>query len=319
MGRKVLKPTSENMQQVVDGMVRHLRDPKRVLEQPSFSFVERYLAASDPVRTGMALAQVARELFGQASVLRLNGHDDAILFRRAFAYFCWARELYLHSRLARDVSHEMPDDDARESLSVQGLAAACGEGWFTDWHATWLSEYFRAGGPESNALDFSQDHPARRFYGLLQDCLVARKWPEALDDTALKGYAPLLRAAGNPAQFRRALVNYCDHRMSQYEGYEDLESTKHWPDSADRFVVQGPTFGGYWPLELYTVAYLWRITHGGELSLDAPHPLLQTPLMRAPLPALRPMWEDDYTARAAGLWHASFDGRFKLHAPSTGS
>jgi hypothetical protein len=252
-------------------------------------------------------------------VERLRGQDHATDLSRGFAYFYWGRELDLCARASEAWSHDACDDFARGSLSVQGLAAACGEGWFTEWQATWLNEYFRAGGPEANTLDFSQDHPARRFYALLQQCLVKRQWPNDLDDIELKGYAPLLRAVGEATLFKKALVDYCDHRMSQYEGYEDLESTKHWPDSADRFVVQGPTFGGYWPLELYTVAYLWRITHGGELSLDAPHPLLQTPLMRAPLPALRPMWEDDYTARAAGLWHASFDGRFKLHAPSTGS
>jgi hypothetical protein len=319
MGRKLVKPTRENMQEVVDRMFRYLHDPKVEWEDPSFAFVDRYLGNRDAGRTGSALSRVGTDLLNRGMVERLRGQDHATDLSRGFAYFYWGRELDLCARASEAWSHDARDDFAHESLSVQGLAAGCGEGWFADWQATWLNEYFRAGGPQENMLDFSQDHPARRFYGLLQECLVARKWPEAFDDIELKGYAPLLRAAGDPDRFRKALVDYCDHRMSQSEGYEDMDATKHWPGSASRFVVQGPTFGSLWPVELYTIAHLWRVTQNSELSLDAPHPLLQTPLMRAPMPALRPMWEDEYTARAAELWHASFDGRFKLHAPTTAS
>jgi hypothetical protein len=314
-----MKPTRDTMQQVVDRIYRYVLDPKRVQADPSLAAVESYLTLRDAGRVGLALEQVASKLFTNGMVQRLHGQAHSKELRRGFGYFYWARELDVCDRISQEVAPDVRDDFAHESLSVQGLAAGCGEGWFADWQATWLNEYFRAGGPQKNMLDFSQDHPARRFYGLLQECLVARKWPEAFDDIELKGYAPLLRAAGDPDRFKKALVDYCDHRMSQSEGYEDMDATKHWPGSASRFVVQGPTFGSLWPVELYTIAHLWRITHNSELSLNAPHPLLQTPLMRAPMPALRPMWEDDYTARAAELWHASFDGRFKLHAPTTAS
>jgi hypothetical protein len=45
---------------------------------------------------------------------------------------------------------------------------------------------------------------------------------------------------------------------------------------------------------------------GNTISLDAPHPLLQSHLMKDPFPSLDPVWEDDLTRELKAFHNQMF-------------
>jgi hypothetical protein len=85
--------------------------------------------------------------------------------------------------------------------------------------------------------------------------------------------------------------------------------------SAIESVMDRGNWEQVFPVELLTLQYAFKKATGGHLSLDAPHPLLQTPLMRAPWPPLTPLHEDQVTASLKQLGQSVFGGQWQLRKP----
>ena len=69
------------------------------------------------------------------------------------------------------------------------------------------------------------------------------------------------------------------------------------------------------PVELLTLRLAYERATGQPLSLDAPHPMLQGPLMKLPFPAVEPLFEDKWTRQLEALRLEVSAGRVAARAP----
>jgi hypothetical protein len=116
------------------------------------------------------------------------------------------------------------------------------------------------------------------------------------------------------AEFRKALVSFCDYRVAQAFGYDGMEATRRRSEDRTESVLDRGGWIRLFPLELFSLRYVYQKTTGKALSLEADHPLLQAPFMK--LPALLPLYEDDHIRRALALANEVFGAAWKPLTPA---
>jgi hypothetical protein len=247
---------------------------------------------------------------------RWDGKEtDGTVLARAFAYFYWAEELLLTHRRVEPWSDSVADDTLFSLLSWQGLAAECGQAWFSEWVAPHLHNLFASGGVRENTRWFAVDMPALRFTQELQQIIITKRWPDTVDIPGLGDYAPLLTTVTRPSEFAAALVDYCDYRTAECFGYHGIDSTKRRRPSVDESVFDRGGWEQVFPVELLTLKFAFQRSTGAQLSLEAAHPLLESPLMRQPFPELMPLHEDDLTRELRSLGESVFGSQWQPRAP----
>jgi len=226
-----------------------------------------------------------------------NGAGDTDgVFAKAFAYFYWGREIQLQSRQAEGVPVDVRDDQLHELLDWQGLAIAAGQGWFAERVAPYLHGLCASGGPRTRQGFFAYDEPALLFFLALQRVLMSGRWPDEAELAGMGSYGLLYASADNPERFSEALVAFCDDRTAECFGYHGIDAVKRRRPSVFESVMDRGSWDRFFPVELWTLQYVFSKATGQRLFLDALHPLLHTPLMKTPLPPLVPLFEDDLTA-----------------------
>ena len=117
----------------------------------------------------------------------------------------------------------------------------------------------------------------------------------------MRAYGDLLaRALASEALFRKALVSFCDYRVAQSFGSYGMEDAGAGSRLSPNPMLDDGGLGyKLFPVELFSLQYVYQKTTGKALSLEADHPLLEQPFMK--LPALLPLYEDDLIRRAAVL------------------
>lgn len=266
----------------------------------------------DDLRTGrapqaglMAGKFLADNLLDQWLVARWQGRSDRdALLAQAFAYAYWGQELMLTHRRIAGWGDNIRDDSFHSSLIWQGLAVASGQAWFTDWMAPQLHNLFASGGVAEWNYFFNVDRPALAFFQALQRTLLTGQWPADL--SGMGDFAPLYATAGDAEAFATALVDYCDYRSAECLGYHGIDATKRRPPSKTESVMDQLGIDQVLPVELFVLRHAYAKATGRTLSLDAPHPLLQTPLMRLPFPTWSNLHEDATTQALKGLCASAF-------------
>jgi hypothetical protein len=128
-------------------------------------------------------------------------------------------------------------------------------------------------------------------------------------------FAPLYATAGEAEAFAAALVDYCDYRSAECLGYHGIDATKRRPPSKIESVMDQLGIDQVCPAELFVLRHAYAKATGKTLSLDAQHPLLQTPLMRSPFPSLSGLHEDATTAALKGLCASAFGAAWSPRQP----
>ena len=234
---------------------------------------------------------------------------------RAFACVYWGAQLVVTNRQVAGWGDDVAEDILYDLLAWQGLAAAGAEAAFADWAAAHLHNLFASGGVEKTARFFAVDQAALKFTEALQLVLLTAKWPAASDVAAMGPYAALFTAAPRPADFRSALVDYCDYRTAECFGYHGIDATVKRRPSADESIMDRGSWEQVYPVELLTLRHAFKKATGQDLSLDAPHPLLQTPLMTMAMPALTPLHDDALTKSLVRLGQSAFGAQWRPGEP----
>lgn len=145
----------------------------------------------------------------------------------------------------------------------------------------------------------SEDEPdTSTFVWLLVRSFCEQQWPgkEALPPELTPWYRDLLLNLDQPDALSEALVRYCDYRLARSYGLSSPDAkTKKW----DAYVCSHREFCLF-PVELLALQRIYQVVTGKEISLDAPHPLLQTPLMRLPV-NWQPLASDPLLEQAQAL------------------
>lgn len=243
-----------------------------------------------------------------------NGSGDLDRsFAKAFSYFRWGREIDLHWRRADGISADVRDDHVHELLDWQALAIAAGQGWFAERVAPHLHGICASGGPRTRQGFFAYDEPALLFFLKLQSVLMTGRWPGEAELAGMGSYGPLYASADDPERFAEALVAFCDHRTAECFGYHGIDAVKRRRPSVFESVMDRGSWDRFFPVELWTLQHAFNRASGKHLSLDAPHPLLHTPLMTTPLPPLLPIFEDELTATLKLYGRSVFGQHWKPH------
>ncbi len=279
--------------------------------------VSRYLEARSPDKASLAASDLAYRLFDRACIDRRQANTAAsdLFLRSSFAYAVLARELDQLARLAPDWPEENGDDLLTTMVAWQGLSAACGSPWFALWVAPHLHNQFGHPSDELPLVGYSYDRPASRFMELLQRCLITGVWPTQFDLPALTAYGPLLQACSQPERWQAALVDYCDWRLANAYGYAYIGAPKRRRQSNLESVLDRESVEQVFPVELLTLRLAYERATGQQLLLDAPHPMLQGPLMALPFPTVEPLFEDEWTRQLAALCVGLSAGRLATRAP----
>jgi hypothetical protein len=317
MARRAFRPTRENREEAVGLLWKEVtansQYRRSLTERGQSTFyrdaIRDFNVGLGTIRhTGLQLTYSAIEASWQ------NLPDKEEQLRRAFCIFYWYAEISRQHRLARQFGDNIHEDFFTELLHQMGIAAACGHTKFVDWMAPYCLKLLLGGGGVT--INFMVDAPARLFTGLLLGAISGRCWPQCIDTAALKNYAPLFATPGDPAAFREALIEYSDYRIAQCFRYDGMDATKRRPLSITGSVLDDDTWGRLFPVELFLLKYAFECTGRGTLSLDAGHPLLQTPLMQAPFPPLEPLYEDDFVRQVQKFGFVAF-GKWQLMEPLT--
>lgn len=80
-------------------------------------------------------------------------------------------------------------------------------------------------------------------------------------------------------------------------------------------VLDAAAWEQVFPIELLTLKHAFERATDRQLSLDAPHPLLQSHLMRDPFPRLEPLHEDGLAAQLASFHAQMYGQKFGLRHP----
>lgn len=319
---KLLVPSAKNMAQAVRQLwaragLQESSSGDRL--KGSLHEMRRRMSRSE---TGPVAAQVgdaSRELCFEVLCQRWAGAGDcgATRLRQAFAYFVLAHALRRTHRRTKPLSDDMPEDQLMDLVNWQGLAAAGGAPWFLTWTAPFLHNLLCCGvqPPLLSLFSYTTDLPARNFVVCLQEALIRQRWPVEQDIKAMGIYGRLIAKATAPAEFVAALVDFCNDRVAQAFGYEVFGGTKRRRQSALENINDRFTWEQAFPVELLTLKHVFESTTGQGLSLDAPHPLLQTNLMTLPFPMFDPLHEDDVTREVETYGRAVFGAEWNPCEP----
>jgi hypothetical protein len=268
------------------------------------------LQARDVVGTGIAFLQHARDVMSLGLLAAHLGEDGwQQQLREAFSLTYWGMEILQHERVARRIGPEVVDGFLLERIWLHGLAAGGSAGPVADWTARYLADILAATGGSGETLELAADRPYALFIRHLVDANVEGTWPRGVDRMMMRAYGDLLARAPAPEAFRTALVAFCDYRVAQAFGYDGMEATRRRSEERTGSVLD---IGGWiklFPVELFSLQYVYRKTTGKALSLEADHPLLQQPFMK--LPALLPLYEDVHIRRAVALARGVFGSAWK--------
>lgn len=318
MAKKLINPDRNNRAESIDAVWERLYLERAAADDTSRSLrrAQEYLQQGKS-QVVLAVADIARVLVYRAIVARRNGqveHADPLL-RQAFAYFYWAEELDSCERRAEKLSDSISDDLLHGVIAWQSLALACGSDWFAQWVAPHLHNQFAHPAERPALLGYSLDVPARRFMELLQRTIVTGRWPADIEVGGMSGYGRLLAALDQPDTFPQALVDFCDWRVANALGYAEMGATKRRRQSDGWSVLDRESWEQVFPIELLTLKYAYQRATSKPISLDAPHPLLQSHLMRDPFPSLEPLWEDELTEQLAAFHARVYGKQFGLRHP----
>lgn len=290
---RISKPTADNRAEALEYWWKHLGiegDYSRELERSKLSL-------QDSISKNMfnAAAPASHIAIYRTHILtyqRWHGLLDAdSALRLAFASFYWAAEF---ERVVR-VNQKFPDSihtNFWELLEWQGVAAACGEAWFVEWLAPYLQRFLAKEVAFEHML--TDDEQGRQFLALLQAIIQTKHWPDHVKESDFGAFAPLFNDANNPVLFEKTLMDFCDYRLAQTYGYPSIDAEKKRKRGKEWSIYEEAIFlNGVWPTELLTLQYAYQEATGKKMSLDAPHPLLQSNLMKLPFPKLIPLVEDE--------------------------
>lgn len=313
---KLVKPDPANREQCIAILWKSLKLADAVYAGPGITPV---LLAEDlqlrrTPQVGHLAQAMASHWLNRWVLSCWNGAGDpGRTFAKAFAYFYWGREIQLQWRQAEGVSADVRDDTLHELLDWQGLAIAAGQGWYAERFAPYLQGICASGGPRARQGFFAYDEPALLFFLALQRVLISGVWPDEAELAGMGSYGQLYASAGNPGRFSEALVAFCDHRTAECFGYHGIDAVKRRRPSVFESVMDRGSWDRFFPVELWTLQYAFNRATGQHMSLDAPHPLLHTPLMKTQLPPLVPMFEDDLTAILKQYGRSAFGPSWRPH------
>jgi hypothetical protein len=316
MTKKLLTPNQSNRQECLEQLwdKLYLSDKPSGLMEGIYLNLGEYLKQKRCSQVAAALSHVCAKNLDRAIALRRSEdvHLSGELFKKSFAHAYWCREIDQCVRTVDAWDPDIGDDDIHTMVSWQALSIACGNLWFAVWVAPHLHNQFGYPGKGINLMEYSLDKPATRFMALLQQSLVTRQWPEQIDTDVLSGYGPLLAALADENSWPDALVAFCDWRVANAYGYDYMGATKRRRQSAGWSVLDNEHWYQVFPLELILVQFAYERATGRRVSLQAEHPMLQSPLMTAPFPAIEPMYDDEWLQRAKQLRAETFGAKFEL-------
>lgn len=315
MAKKSFKPSRNNRKQAIEELLNGLSSVKEMEQslERSLGVLDGYIMGTKVGLVCGRTGHIAYDLTMIALSQRWSGLEIAgPALRRAFAVFYWSAELDLHERAQGHMGYDVHDDAHFEMLKWQGLSLACGETWFAEWLAPYLYNLFRGCAKNYQLGLFSVDEPARRFTETLLSVILTAQWPQSIEFEAMGAYAPLLATAGNPTTFSDAVVEFCDYRLSQCFGYAGIDATRRRSPSNSESIMDHRGWECLFPFELFTLKFAFEKATGKPLSLDADHPLLQTPLLKQPFPALSPLYDDGYTQKLRRFGEEMFGSSWKL-------
>jgi len=309
------RPTVENRAVSVlrlwTGVRRFQPETQRILKFRD-ALDEESFRARDAGRVGHGcISRSVYIMYLALAAMHKGGGDASQLLRQAFSLLYWGTEVSQHQLGAiRRTGREAFDPAVLDRIWLHGLAAGGGAERIADWIATYLVDVFAA--PKARdtfELELMLDVPFRSFIGHLMQANLDGRWPKGVDRMLMRGYGDLLVRAPVPEAFRKALVSFCDYRVAQAFGYDGMESKRRRSEDRTGSVLDRGGWIKLVPLELFSLQYVYQKATGKPLSLVADHPLLQEPFMK--LPALLPLYEDDYIRRAAGLAKEVFGSDWK--------
>lgn len=303
--KKLLVPSPDNreacLKQLWDKLYLEDGVGDRILDH--YRWIERYVSERSVAKVSVSAGFLCSFLFGRACIDRRRGNHPAAdaSLRQGFSYVYLARELHEIARMAPDWCSDC-DDLLIHMVTWQAMSAACGSKWFALWLAPHLHNEFGHPDPDHSLIHCYVDKPATRFMEVLQQSLVTGIWPTQFELLALSGYGPLLQSCGQPEQWSSTLVEYCDWRIANSYGYPYMGAPKRRrKHTGNSSVLEVGSIEQVFPLELLTLKFAYEQATGKALSLDAPHPMLQGPLMTLPFPPLEPMHEDEWTLKLEAL------------------
>jgi hypothetical protein len=232
--------------------------------------------------------------------------------KKGFAYAYWGRELDACVRVVDAWEPDQGDGDIHEEVAWQALSIVCGSPWFALWLAPHLHNQFGYPSDDISLIGYSLDQPARQFMEMLQSSLVTGQWPGQIDVAKLGGYGGLLTALPHPQRWHEALVAFCDWRVANAYGYAEMGASKRRRQSAGYSALDRESWEQVFPIELFILQFAYERATGQRVSLQADHPMLQSPLMTAPFPELEPMYDDEWLQRTRQLHAETFGSRFGL-------
>lgn len=316
---KLLIPDRHNreacLQQLWDKL--HLEQGVQGSLSSSFDALDGYVREGSAAKAALTANDVAAGYLNGAMIERRRSAADKAdaLLRKSFAFVYWSRELNMLARRDPDW-YELSGDDLLMPLATwQGLSTVCGASWFALWLAPHLHNQFGYPNDEMPTVYYSLDKPARRFMEMLQRCLITGRWPEVIDVQGMAGYGRLLQACDRPSDWPDALVDFCDWRVANAYGYPEMGAPKRRRQSSILSVLDAERGEQVFPVELLTLCFAYERATGKRLPLDAPHPLLQSPLMTLPYPRVEPLYEDEWTAKLKALRESGNGRGLPLRSP----
>jgi hypothetical protein len=305
--KKLLNPAPENREACLQQLWEKLNIQDRSESSLSgeFNWLVRDIEERSSAKASLSSCKIAKRYLTLAAIARRRGDQESSsrLLRQSFAFICWARELDVVARQDPTWPELEGDDLLMPMITWQALAPQCGSPWFALWLAPHLHNQFANPEPGMVVMYYSRDYPARRFMEVLQRSLITGVWPAQFDLAGLSAYGKLLQACEQPQAWEDALMAFCDWRIANAYGYPEMGASKRRRQSSLENVLDAERVEQVFPVELLTLKFAFERATGRTLSLDAPHPLLQGPLMALPFPAVEPVFEDEWTARLAALRH----------------
>jgi hypothetical protein len=310
---KRLRPDKSNRQEALALIVWGLADADAMFKQNIALRGEnaKYLETKNVSASSISSAMDCFFSFGHGCNELLKGHTAGwILVKEAFCVAAYAQAL--GQRLAVDEGIDYSQVSAADGgglIQFYSLALAGNANGLADWVGRFLYNYISEGGMEAALAD----HELMMFYWELLKAHFKREWPKATDlDGELGPFFDVLATANQPDEFQAALIAYCDFRLSRTYGFENVDSQRARSGGGGQYQFQSQWFA-IWPLELLAMQTVYRNCTGRNLSLDADHPLLKTPLMS--VPSMLPLAESDYSKRLNKLGEEVYGGDWKPFTP----
>jgi len=308
-----LRPTPQNRQQAFGMIATGLSDT-------SATFTEIHVRALSKCREYLADGK-ASQLSARAGALFFNAMGVAVAailrgetqaweqVRKAFAQMYWALEISQHDWLQQGLGYDVPSSNELPTLQFHGLALAGGAHAEADWVARFLHNHTLAGGIDSGVGD--EDY--LEFYWRLLVSQVDNKWVQR-DRIAdgLGWFRSLLETADAPDKFARALVEYCDFRLSRAFQFENPDALRPRKPADPMYVFEAQWIAAF-PLELFALREICRRATGRAPLLEGEHPLLQSPLMQ--VPSMLPLAQDELAGQFEAFGRRTYGAQWKPLLP----